>query len=630
MKLFKYILTTVAILSVVSCNDDFLELQPTDKVSANDLFSSPEGVKTFMAGLYFQLPIEDFAWDAKNGFNFNPGDANNAGWFPFLTTEDAIGSEWDNITIAGGGDYEWWDDAYKLNKDINLLFEAIPELDITQEEKQALYGEASFMRAYTYFGLAKRYGGVPIITEIGDIDDLESLNVPRNTEKETWDFILASCDSAANNLGDGNGDRRRATKWVSLALKSRVALHAASLAKYWDEAPLSGSAVDLKLVGMNASDADEYYAQCISASKEIIDSEMFSLYQASPANADEATENYRLMFEDPNNAMNEVMFMRGYTLQGVGYGANWDNWGNPAQAAGAWPHPGRFCPTLDLVDTYEDYSNPGFSAPIATTVDGDVTNYDGYDATRTYIEYDHPTDIFVGKDARLRATTILPGSMWKDIEIIIQGGYIQPDGTPVIEAPGEIDVAGTMYYTYGASTPKLYSGFSTVGGNMTKTGFGFKKFLNSAYIPQYGWNFSTTDWIDFRYAEVLLNYAEAVAESGTGDAVVAAKAINDIRKRAAHTADIPLTLENVLRERRVELVYENKRIWDLVRRRTYHTTFFDSYRHSLVPVFDLRTMKYIFLRKNAFHTNPRTYIDAWYYKAIPGIGSNGLTQNPQY
>ncbi|MCK5782357.1 MAG: RagB/SusD family nutrient uptake outer membrane protein, partial [Flavobacteriales bacterium] len=291
---------------------------------------------------------------------------------------------------------------------------------------------------------------------------------------------------------------------------------------------------------------------------------------------------------------------------------------------------GRFCPTLDLVDTYEDYSNPGVSAPIATTVDGDVTNYDGYDKERTYLEFDHPTEIFAGKDARLRATTIIPGSIWKDKEIIIQGGYIKPNGRAVIEAPGSIEVEGTTYYTYGASTPKLYSGFSTVGGNMTKTGFGFKKFLNSEYEPQYGWNFSTTDWIDFRYAEVLLNYAEAVVESGLGDAALAEKVINDIRKRAAHTVDIPLTLENVYRERRVELTFENKRIWDLVRRREYHTTFDAAYRHSLVPVLDLRSMKYIFLRKDAFHTNPRTYIDAWYYKIIPGIGSNGLTQNPQY
>ena len=52
-------------------------------------------------------------------------------------------------------------------------------------------GEAAFIRGFAYFGLAKRYGGVPIILEPQDFDgDPESLKVPRNTEKETWDFVL--------------------------------------------------------------------------------------------------------------------------------------------------------------------------------------------------------------------------------------------------------------------------------------------------------------------------------------------------------------------------------------------------------------------------------------------------------
>ena len=630
MKIYRNILI-ITLLSLMACNDDFLDLEPTDKVSADALFSSPEGIKVFMAGLYYQMPIEDFNSTPGQGISWNTGDANNAGMFPIVMTDDGIGSEHQNITALGGGDFYWWNEGYSLNRDINLLFATIPDLNVDQDIKDALYGEASFMRAYTYFALAKRYGGVPIITEIADIKDgEEALNVPRSTEKETWDFVLATCDSAALYLGDGDGQRRRATKWSALALKSRAALHAASVAKFWDLSPLSGAAVDANLVGMDPSVAADYYAECISAAEEIILSGPFSLYQPTPANADEAAENYRLMFEDPNNALNEVILQKGYNQFGVDLGSNQDNWGNPAQTAGAWPHPGRFCPSLELADAYENYSNPGVSAPIVTTVDGDITNYDGYEPARTYLEFDNVGDIFADKDARLRATTILPGSIWKETEIVIQAGYIQPDGTPVIDQGGSIDVGGTVYYTYGGSTPKLYSGFSTAGGNMTRTGFGFRKFLDSQYVPILGWNYSTTDWIDFRLAEVLCDYAEAVLESGAGDPVLAAKGINDLRHRAAHVDDILLTIENVLRERRVEMVFENKRYWDLIRRREWHTMFFATYRHSLMPVIDLRTMKYIFVRAIVPRTNPMTFNDAWYYKSIPGIGTNGLVQNPQY
>ena len=148
-----------------------------------------------------------------------------------------------------------------------------------------------------------------------------------------------------------------------------------------------------------------------------------------------------------------------------------------------------------------------------------------------------------------------------------------------------------------------------------------------------GWNQSTTDFIEFRYAEILLNYAEAVVESGSGDITVAAKALNDIRKRAAHTVEIPLTIANVQRERRVELAFENKRFWDLMRRREFHTEFNNRFMHSLLPLQDLRALpdiKYIFVRVNVPNSNPRTFEPKSYYRYIPGIGSNGLVQNPQY
>ena len=78
---------------------------------------------------------------------------------------------------------------------------------------------------------------------------------------------------------------------------------------------------------------------------------------------------------------------------------------------------------------------------------------------------------------------------------------------------------------------------------------------------------STTDFMDFRYAEILLNFAEAVVEKGETDGNLldmAKKGLNDLRKRAAHTTEVDLTLDNVLRERRIELAFENKGYWDLI------------------------------------------------------------------
>ncbi len=606
-----------------------LDIQPTNKIPAEVLFGDPEGVKIYMANLYYQLPMEDFTF-FRQGFNFNSGDPKNGGFSAAMITDEAMHTEFGDF--LGDGDFHWWDQGYKLIRDVNLLIDAIPTLDILQEEKNALTGEGNFIKAFAYFALAKRYGGVPLIKATQKYEgSAETLKVPRSTEKETWDYVLELCDVAAANLGTAKG--RRANKYTALALKSRAALHAASLAKFGSRAPLSGDAVTLKLVGLDASAAAGYYSACIQACEAIMADGVYSLFRPNPATPAEAAENYRLLFQNPNDAPEEVILIKGYNLPGPSLGHNYDIWYQPAQVANGWPHPGRMNPTLDLVDLYESYATPGQSAPVVTTADGNTSDYGGYDPARTYLQFDTPNEIFKDKDARLWGTAVLPGTTWKDVNIVIQAGYVKPDGQAVIRTKDQITIGGNTYYTYGAPSTTMYSGFDTYGGNNTRTGFSFKKFMNQDKPIVPGWNQSTTDWAEFRYAEVLLNFAEAVAESGTGDVTAATKALNDIRRRAGHTVNIPLTAENVQRERRVELAFENKRFWDLIRRREYHTLFNNRVMHTLLPLQDLRALpatKYIFVRVQVPNANPRTFEPKAYYRYIPGIGSNSLVQNPQY
>jgi hypothetical protein len=630
MKLFRYLLLFPALFAL-SCGD-VLDKQPLDKLQGENLFSNPEGVKLYMANLYYQLPIEDFTF-FRQGFNWNTGDPNNGGFAPAMVTDEAVHSEFGDF--IGNDDFQWWDQGYKLIRDTNILIDIIPTLTVPEAETKALIGESAFIRAYAYFALAKRYGGVPLITSVQKYEgDVEALKVPRSTEKETWDFVLKECDVAIQNLGESwPGGERRATKWVAYALKSRVALHAASLAKYGDRAPISGPAVEQKLVGLDKSAAAEYYKAAIDASEALINSGKFSLYKPTPATPEEAAENYRKLFEDPNIAPTEVIFIKGFARPGSGTGHNYGIWFQPNQTANGWPHPGRMNPTLDLMDAYESYTDPGKSAPIVTTEAGnDINDYNGFSASKTYKRYDDPAGIYKDKDARLWATMVLPGTAWKGQKIIIQAGMIKPDGNAQLFGGEPINANGKTYYPYGAADRTQYSGFDTWGGNNTRTGVSFKKFLNEGVNVAPGWNQTVSDWADFRYAEILLIHAEAVVESGTGSSQNGAKALNEVRRRAGHTKDIPLTIDNVIRERRVEFAFENKRFWDLIRRREYHTLFNNTVRHALIPVLDLRVSpaKYIFIRQVIQRINPTTFEYRQYYRYVPGIGANGLVQNPQY
>ena len=615
-----------------SCSD-FLNIEPKNKIPGENLLADPKGLDAYIANLYYQAPIEDFVYFPRHGFNAR----GNTGFLSLAQYGlEAIHSEW-----SYWNDYQSdiWNNCYRLNRNINILEDLLPSLEITDNLKTEIEGEIAFLRAYVYFALAKRYGGVPIILEVQDYTtNFDQLKIPRKTEKETWDFILSECDNAIEKLPDNRGDNmkscRRATKWTAYALKSRIALHAASLCKYWDKAMLSGIAVDQKLVGMNSQDANLYYDACIDASKKIIDSGRFGLFKAEPADPNEAAINYQTLFMNPNVAVDgvsEIIFLKGYANIGENLAHDLDGWNNPNQTSGNFPHAGRTNPILELVDQYECYNNPGYSAPIITTTDGEIHN-DGYNQNLSYREFSSPLDIFANKDARLFASIILPFSEWKKTTIIIQGGIIKPDGTS-IESEGEYTHNGITYYTYGKQFSDEYSGFSG-NANMTRSGFLMKKFLNENVTVD-TWLQSTTDFIDIRYPEVLLNFAEAVIESSCTDdnmQEMAYDALNSIRRRAGHKVDIPLTLDNVLRERKVELAFENKEYWDLIRRREFHIEFQTRYKKALVPMIDLRgnTPHYIFVRKNITNIDPKTFEIKHYYRSIPGTAGNGLIQNPQY
>ena len=627
MKTIKNIFFLLAFVVVATSCDDGLDIEPTDKITADDLFGDPEGTKLYLADLYDRLPIEDLTYFPEQGFNLNHTNENNGGRTNAMMTMMAQHSE--GFGLPDDGKLNWWVDAFSLIRDVNLFIDIIPTLTVTEGEKTLLMGEAAFIRGFAYLGLAKRYGGVPIILEPQDFDgDPESLKVPRNTEKETWDFVLAELQVAANLLGESNG--RRVSKWAALALKSRAALHAASLAKYGGNVDFTGEAVNLGLIGLPENTAAGYYQACIDASNTIMKEGPHSLYKPNPVSVDEAAENIREMFANPNLAPEEAMLIKGRTIGLEFYGNNYEIWFNPNQKANGWPHPGRYCPTLEYADMFENYSNPGVDGTIVTTVDGDTENYNGFDASREYLHFADPTELFADKDARLKATVILPYSEWKGDIMVYQAGFIKPNGDIKIETNSRTKVDGEWYFTYGSKSAADHNGFNPSGGNHSKTGFGYKKFLTLNDVVAL-WNSGTTDFAAIRYAEVLINYAEAVVESGLGDAQQAATALNATRRRAFHKTDIPLTIENVLRERAVELAFENRGVWDLMRRRSYHTLFNNNGKHGLKPVLDLRgdpPYKHIFLRDRLRGNRLYTFDIDQYYRNIPGVGLSGLVPNP--
>lgn len=654
------IFSLCALMGLSGCNA-FLELEPLDKVSPEQLLETEGGVKALLANIYTMIPMEDFNYRPNNGFNQRGYDGVNETTNLAFLTDEATRSD-GGVGIGYEG-FNYW--PYGDIRQVNIFMQNVEKAKeagtISVADADRMTGEAHFARAYMYYGLVKRYGGVPLIDKVQDDDYADggpgAVAVPRSTELDTWKFVLNECTLAAATLPDATSgsDLYRATKWAAYALKSRVALHAASVAKYWNLAPLAGEAVTQKLVGgMTSADADAFYKECIEASKFLIENSGKSLYKPAPATVKEAASNFQALFLNDQNE--EVIFSKAYlngttnTNQGHSY-AQFNIL--PQVNPGALKY-GRFNPMLEIVDLFEDYTDDGTgkSAKIVTRTDGNedayIPNFHNMNNASVvntlmsvpFVKYNDLYEPFANKDARLLASVVVPGSSYAGTEIIIQGGFIKDNNSYVAYSNESTQKNGTTYYALGAEGETMFSGFNNVNSgedaNWTATGFGVRKYMPEGESMSPDRLSSTTSYIDMRLAEVYLNYAEAVVENGSGfgDKELAENYLNALRRRAGHTDRISLTLESVLKERRVEMAFEGKRFWDMNRRREFHTEFSNNrIRKALVPMLDLRGAepKYVFARVNYFGDETRggrTFQNINYYRGIPNIATNGLVQNP--
>ena len=186
MKKFVYgaLFAAMALGTATSCCD-FLDLSPLNKITENEIFGSEAGIEAYMATLYNRLPIEDFNYGSESGFNNWVGGC----FVPALSCDEAIHCEWPHEIFGPNGNdawNQWW--AYDNVRNVNQLIQELENTALFAPEKRdELLGEAYAIRAWYYFGMAKRYGGVPIIKVPQEYDESNSssLLVNRSTEEYT-------------------------------------------------------------------------------------------------------------------------------------------------------------------------------------------------------------------------------------------------------------------------------------------------------------------------------------------------------------------------------------------------------------------------------------------------------------
>lgn len=619
-------------LSLFSCKKDWLERQSKALVLDEQVWNDPRQITSLLANFYDRLPSDMGLQDINDG-----SDGRLAQWRNMADYDDAMWSGQSNQdgrnNLTNYATNRWFLWNYSLIRDINKTIESIQEFGttLTAPVKSQFLAELRFLRAFDYFELVKRMGGVPLVTKqliYDNSGDASSLRLPRAKEAEVYDFIASEIDAIKNDIGNVNttanpptASNSRGTKYAALALKSRAMLYAASIAKY--NALLTPSLVTAGgEVGIPAGRANEYYQKSLDASKEIITSGVFAL-TANTSNPGQGF--YEAVIKKSGNR--EAILVKDFltakdkrhvfTYDNIARGIREDNLSSSSVT-----------PSLNLVESFEYLDGSPGLLKIRTANDLD------------YIYYEKPEDLFANKDGRLNGTVLYPGSSFKGSTIEMLAGVMVWNGTTyqTVEGTQLGSIWGGSAYPGGDG--KLLTGSSGPHRSIqevSNTGFYLRKYIDDVTLSSTRGVRSDVWWVWFRLGEVYLNAAEAAFELGqTTDAL---GFINKVRERAGFGPNslATLTFDRIMNERRVELAFEDHRLWDLIRWRRAHTvwaggttpsaTITALYPYRIVhPGDPTRNGKYVFVKMTAPRMRAARFFQIQnYYTFIP---QNIIDNNP--
>lgn len=519
-------------LLTASCSDDFLQ-EKRDLTGVNeDVFKDPvlgQAYVDYVYGLF--LP-------ANNGTGFMATQtASDNGTYNtvFTQTTDELAGEtdfnklWATISNINNHANKYFGQPVSTNinnntwtrlRQINMFLTEVEKYGMEEGVKNQLKGQLHFWRAWQYFELVRLYGGVPIVLTAQNpaVGNIEENSVPRSSTSACIEQICADLDKAAELL-PGRWDAAnwgRITSGAALALKGRVLLTWAS--------PLFNPNDD-------ASRWQEAYDANLAA-KELLEQNGFGLYKDGNLENGEAWEG--MFLEEVGNP--EAVIVFGFNSLAVGgnftKNSGWEQAIRPREINGG----GSVSPTRQIVESF----------PMK---DGKVIG----DQTSAY-RYD-PNKFYKNRDPRFYKSFAYNGAIW-------------PYG-------GNPNYKVWTYSWKKEDTPNTgYTSTETKGPNAS--GIYVRKASNlSANNAINNFQESGTDFMELRFAEVVLNLAESAIGIGRlGEGLEGIKAIRqragiENRDGAYGLADVAgdrnKLFKAIIDERKVEFAYEGKRFYDLRR-----------------------------------------------------------------
>lgn len=544
------------------CNDDFLA-EKEDLTGVNEqVYQDPILGKAFVDYVYKSfLPANNasaYTWDlASNGSD------------DFTQTTDELPGEvnWNKVWAAPGSNTDANclnyigaplsssvpNNSYSRLRQINLFLYNIDNYGMAEADKNPLKGQMYFWRAWQYFDLLRLYGGIPLVLEPQtSVGSSEGANqVPRSSSSDCIEQIVADLDMAKSLLPGKWAkaeDWGRITSGAAAAMKGRVLLTWAS--------PLFNRTDDVQR-WQRAYDAN-------TEAKTLLEANGFGLFVTGGFANGKAWEN--MWFSETNNP--EAVIVYGFnntTSSNVLRNNGWEKATRSKTLGGS----GAIGATKQIIDAFpmKDGKAPG----VSTTYPYSLQTF------------------YKNRDPRFYKTFVYSGAVWAHSE--------------------DVNFKQFTYYWYKtapANATVLPTGFTETAGTVN-TNVYVRKAVNPSASKADAFQYSGTDYMEMRFAEVLLNLAESaigVNKLAEGKALIA-----KVRERAgiesANTfglADISTRDQHfaaALNERKVEFAYESKRFWDLRRWLLFNDDFGTCTRLAQTPIEGMRRQGLFFIAQKA-------------------------------
>lgn len=285
----KKIIIAISIsLLLISCNNDFLDKSPLDKIAEDKYFKTESDLHTY--SLNFYPLFEGYATDFGTSQMLN-GDEQSDNMAPATANEVSAGLHLvpNSSSDKVGGFWKW-----ENLRNVNYFLVRCNQANVSADILAKYRAEARFFRAYVYFPKIKAYGDVPWYSRDLTIGDEEELYKTQDSRTVVADSILADLDYAVNFLPEkGKEEAGKINRNAALLFKARFCLHEGTFRKYH-----------------GLQNAEKFLTEALNAAKELQESGNYSLYTTG-----NPTKDYQELFiSDDLSANPEMIFYKSYLL----------------------------------------------------------------------------------------------------------------------------------------------------------------------------------------------------------------------------------------------------------------------------------------------------------------------------